>query len=352
MSALQTSAPEEALEPLLDVKDLVVHFAAGRKGPFGPSSWVHAVDGVSFRVRRGTSFGIVGESGSGKSTTAQAIMRLVAVTSGQIVFQGQDLLGLTGRKLQEARKHLQIVFQDPFSALNPRRRAGDQIREPLELLGVGTASERTERVHHLLEEVGLPPQAADLFPHQFSGGQRQRLCIARALAPEPDLIVCDEAVSALDVAIQAQILNLLKRLQRERNLTYIFISHDLGVIQQFCDEIAVMYLGKIVEQAPAANIFAAPRHPYTWSLIAAAAPTGPMRDGLKQSYLVKGDPPSPVDPPPGCRFAQRCPSATVHCREVLPDLDAIGTDHLVACHRVSELVPPDLSVGKLAATFS
>lgn len=350
MSALQAIAPSET--SLLDVKDLVVHFAAGRKGPFEPPSWVHAVDGVSFRVRRGTSFGIVGESGSGKSTTAQAIMRLVAVTSGQIMFQGQDLLGATGRKLQEVRKHLQIVFQDPFSALNPRRRAGDQIREPLDLLGIGTASERTERVRHLLEEVGLPPQAADLFPHQFSGGQRQRLCIARALAPEPDLIVCDEAVSALDVAIQAQILNLLKRLQRERNLTYIFISHDLGVIQQFCDEIAVMYLGKIVEQAPAVNIFAAPRHPYTWSLIAAAAPAGPMRDRLKQSYLVKGDPPSPVDPPPGCRFAQRCPSATAHCREVLPDLDMIGTDHLVACHRVSELEPPDLSTGTLAAAFS
>jgi peptide/nickel transport system ATP-binding protein len=237
------------------------------------------------------------------------------------------------------------VFQDPFSALNPRRRAGDQIREPLDLLGIGSAGERADRVRRLLQEVGLPPQAADLFPHQFSGGQRQRLCIARALAPEPDLIVCDEAVSALDVAIQAQILNLLKRLQRERNLTYIFISHDLGVIQQFCDEIAVMYLGKIVEQAPAANIFVAPRHPYTWSLIAAAAPAGPMRDRLKQSYLVKGDPPSPVDPPPGCRFAARCPSVMTHCRERLPELDAVGLDHLVACHRVAELVPPDLSAG-------
>lgn len=352
MSALQAFAPSEGSEFLLDVKDLVVHFPAGRKGPFEPLSWVHAVDGVSFRVRRGTSFGIVGESGSGKSTTAQAIMRLVAATSGQIAFHGQDLLEFTGRKLQEARKHMQIVFQDPFSALNPRRRAGDQIREPLDLLGGGTAGERSERVRHLLEEVGLPPLAADLFPHQFSGGQRQRLCIARALAPEPDLIVCDEAVSALDVAIQAQILNLLKRLQRERNLTYIFISHDLGVIQQFCDEIAVMYLGKIVEQAPASNIFAAPRHPYTWSLIAAAAPAGPMRDRLKLSYLVKGDPPSPVDPPPGCRFAQRCPSATAHCREVLPDLDAIGTDHLVACHRVDELPPPDLRMDTLAGAIS
>jgi peptide/nickel transport system ATP-binding protein len=345
VTASQVAMPAEVSEAILDVNDLVVHFAAGRKGPFERPSWVHAVDGVSFRIRRGTSFGIVGESGSGKSTTAQAIMRLVPATSGQIVFRGRNILDLTGRKLQETRRHLQIVFQDPFSALNPRRRAGDQIREPLDLLGIGSAGERADRVRRLLQEVGLPPQAADLFPHQFSGGQRQRLCIARALAPEPDLIVCDEAVSALDVAIQAQILNLLKRLQRERNLTYIFISHDLGVIQQFCDEIAVMYLGKIVEQAPAANIFAAPRHPYTWSLIAAAAPAGPMRDRLKQSYLVKGDPPSPVDPPPGCRFAARCPSVMTHCRERLPELDAVGLDHLVACHRVAELVPPDLSAG-------
>ncbi|BAM90405.1 oligopeptide transporter subunit [Bradyrhizobium oligotrophicum S58] len=322
-------------EVLLDVNDLVVHFPAGRRQ--GKPSFVHAVDGISFRVCRGTTFGIVGESGSGKSTTAQAVMRLVPATSGQIVFGNRDIASLTGRPLREVRRHLQIVFQDPFSALNPRRRAGDQIREPLDLLGIGTRSERDERVRRLLGDVGLPPQAADLFPHQFSGGQRQRLCIARAMAPEPDLIVCDEAVSALDVAIQAQILNLLKRLQRERDLTYIFISHDLGVIQKFCDEVAVMYLGKIVEQAPAAEIFAAPRHPYTWSLIAAAAPPGPMRDELKRRHLVKGDPPSPVDPPPGCRFAQRCPAAIDKCAQRLPALDAIGSHHYVACHRVAEL---------------
>ncbi|MGJ4902425.1 ABC transporter ATP-binding protein [Bradyrhizobium sp. HKCCYLS2058] len=335
MSMAEAIRGTGAQEVLLDVNDLVVHFPAGRR--HGKPSFVHAVDGVSFRVRRGTTFGIVGESGSGKSTTAQAVMRLVPATSGQIVFGNRDIAGLTGQPLREVRRHLQIVFQDPFSALNPRRRAGDQIREPLDLLGIGTRSERDERVRRLLAEVGLPPQAADLFPHQFSGGQRQRLCIARAMAPEPDLIVCDEAVSALDVAIQAQILNLLKRLQRERDLTYIFISHDLGVIQKFCDEVAVMYLGKIVEQAPAADIFAAPRHPYTWSLIAAAAPPGPMREDLKRRYLVKGDPPSPVDPPPGCRFAQRCPMAIDECSQRLPVLDAIGSHHYVACHRAAEL---------------
>jgi peptide/nickel transport system ATP-binding protein len=245
--------------------------------------------------------------------------------------------------LRKARSRFQIVFQDPFSALDPRRRAGDLVREPLDLLEIGTRSEREARVAQLLKEVGLPPQAADLFPHQFSGGQRQRLCIARAMAPEPDLIVCDEAVSALDVAIQAQILNLLKRLQRERGLTYIFISHDLGVIQHFCDDIAVMYLGKIVEQAPADVFFSAPRHPYSWSLIAAATPAGPLRDELKQRYLVKGDPPSPVDPPPGCRFAQRCPLVIDRCRAELPILEVTGRDHFVACHRTSEIEIPDFT---------
>ena len=337
------SVPSQQIsEFVLDVNDLVVHFEAASKGPLKVRSFVHAVDGVSFRVRRGTTFGIVGESGSGKSTTAQAIMRLVPATSGQVIFHNRNILDLGGNALREMRKHMQIVFQDPFSALNPRRRVGDQIREPLDLLKVGSASERDARVRRLLGEVGLPPEAAELFPHQFSGGQRQRLCIARALAPDPDLIVCDEAVSALDVAIQAQILNLLKRLQRERGLTYIFISHDLGVIQHFCDEIAVMYLGRIVEQAPAANIFSQPRHPYTWSLIAAAAPPGPLRDALKQHYLVKGDPPSPVDPPPGCRFAQRCPSAIERCRQVSPLPAAISADHHVACHRTAELRSPAL----------
>ncbi|WP_013499945.1 ABC transporter ATP-binding protein [Rhodopseudomonas palustris] len=335
--------PDDASPYLLDVNDLVVHFRTQRKRPWGKPSFVHAVDGVSFRVKRGTTFGIVGESGSGKSTTAQAIMRLVAATSGQVVFRGEDIMPLTGEPLRKARKHLQIVFQDPFSALDPRRRAGDQIREPLDLLEIGSRSERDARVRKLLAEVGLPPEAADLFPHQFSGGQRQRLCIARALAPEPELIVCDEAVSALDVAIQAQILNLLKKLQRERGLTYIFISHDLGVIQQFCDEIAVMYLGKIAEQAPASALFTAPRHPYTWSLVSAAVPPGPLRDELKAKYLVKGEPPSPVDPPPGCRFAQRCPFAVDRCREELPFLDAVGHEHYAACHRKDDIGVPDFT---------
>jgi peptide/nickel transport system ATP-binding protein len=328
---------------LLDVNDLVVHFPAGRTGLFSRPSKVHAVDGVSFRVQRGTTFGIVGESGSGKSTTAQAIMRLVPATSGQIIFGGENIADFRGERLRQARRRFQIVFQDPFSSLDPRRRAGDLVREPLDLLNIGSRTERDTRVRQLLKEVGLPPQAAELFPHQFSGGQRQRLCIARVLAPEPDLIVCDEAVSALDVAIQAQILNLLKKLQRERGLTYIFISHDLGVIQHFCDEIAVMYLGKIVEQAPRSVFFSEPRHPYSWSLVAAAAPPGPLRDQLKQRYLVKGDPPSPVDPPPGCRFAQRCPFVIERCTLQLPVLEVAGMGHYIACHRANEIQAPDLT---------
>jgi peptide/nickel transport system ATP-binding protein len=294
-------------------------------------------------VRRGSSFGIVGESGSGKSTTAQAIMRLVPATSGQVIFGGDNIAEFHGERLRQARRRFQIVFQDPFSSLDPRRRAGDLVREPLDLLGIGSPGSRAGRVRQLLDDVGLPPQAADLFPHQFSGGQRQRLCIARAMAPEPDLIVCDEAVSALDVAIQAQILNLLEKLQRERGLTYIFISHDLGVIQHFCDDVAVMYLGKIVEQAPAPVFFASPRHPYSWSLISAAAPPGPLREKLKQRYLVKGDPPSPVDPPPGCRFAQRCPFVIDRCRRELPLLAVTGPAHFVACHRNGEIEAPDFS---------
>ncbi len=327
---------------LLDVNDLVVHFPAGRSGVFGPRQIVHAVDGISFRVPRQSTFGIVGESGSGKSTTAQAIMRLVPTTRGQVRLGDQDLTALRGDALRRTRRHFQMIFQDPFSALNPRRRAGDLIREPLDLLQVGSPSERQQRVLDLLAAVGLPPEAAALFPHQFSGGQRQRLVIARALSTQPDLIVCDEPVSALDVAIQAQILNLLKKLQRDLGLTYVFISHDLGVVQHLCDQIAVMYLGQIVELAPAAALFGRPLHPYTWSLMAAAAPPGVLRGTLKTRFGLRGEPPSPINPPPGCRFAARCPFADDRCRRDMPILTsqgrtAQGAQHLVACHKAEEV---------------
>ena len=324
---------------LLRVEDLVVHFTLG-KSVFGSAATVHAVDGVSFAIAKGSTFGIVGESGSGKSTTAQAIMRLVPATSGSVRLDGHDLLALRDGRLREARRAMQMIFQDPFSALDPRRRAGDLIAEPMRLLEGASASQARARVPALLAAVGLPPSAGTLYPHQFSGGQRQRLCIARALATSPDLIICDEAVSALDVAIQAQILNLLARLQAERGLAYLFISHDLGVVQHICDTVAVMYLGEIVEQAPNATFFAAPLHPYSWSLVTAALPAGPLRTTLKGRYLVQGEPPSPLDPPPGCRFATRCRFAVERCRVDRPPLAAVAPDHLVACHRVGEIEAP------------
>ncbi|GAC1334150.1 MAG: ATP-binding cassette domain-containing protein [Beijerinckiaceae bacterium] len=326
---------------LLEVNDLVVHFR-GPARSFSKPLIVQAVDGVSFRIERGTTFGIVGESGSGKSTTAQAIMRLVPATSGRVVLDGRNILELGGRELRRARKSLQMIFQDPFSSLDPRRRAAYLVGEPIRLLEDGPHKDFAQRVHDLLAVVGLPSSAGDLFPHQFSGGQRQRLCIARALATTPALIVCDEAVSALDVAIQAQILNLLAQLQTERGLAYLFISHDLGVVQHVCDEVAVMYLGQIIEQAPKRSFFSAPRHPYSWSLMAAALPAGPLRTALKAKYLVRGEPPSPIDPPPGCRFSRRCPFVLARCREETPLLTSVGVGggHVVACHRKDEIEPP------------
>ncbi|HET8997669.1 MAG TPA: ABC transporter ATP-binding protein [Acetobacteraceae bacterium] len=325
------------VQPVLQVNDLVVHFpvVGAARG-----SVVHALDGVSFTVERGRSFGLVGESGSGKSTAALAVMRLVPATAGAVMLDGADFLALRGKALRQARRHIQMIFQDPFSSLDPRRRAGELIAEPIRLLEGVSRRAAAERVPPLLAAVGLPADAASLFPHQFSGGQRQRLCIARALATEPELIVCDEAVSALDVAIQAQILNLLKRLQAERGLAYIFISHDLGVVQYVCDDVAVMYLGQIVEQAPADLFFSHPRHPYSWSLISAAVPAGAARDALRRRHLVRGEPPSPIDLPPGCRFAARCPFATDRCRREEPALHPIASGHFAACHRINEIEPP------------
>jgi peptide/nickel transport system ATP-binding protein len=324
-------------QPVLQVNDLTVHFPATGAGR---GAVVHAVDGVSFVVERSRSFGIVGESGSGKSTAALAVMRLVPATSGTVVLDGADFLALRGQALRQARRHIQMVFQDPYSSLDPRRRASELIAEPIRLLEGLSRRAAAARVGALLAAVGLPPEAGALFPHQFSGGQRQRLCIARALSTEPELIVCDEAVSALDVAIQAQILNLLQRLQAERGLAYIFISHDLGVVQHICDDVAVMYLGQIVEQAPSRVFFSRPRHPYSWSLISAAVPAGPLRDSLRLRHRVPGEPPSPIHLPPGCRFAGRCTFAQERCRVKEPALRALGPAHLVACHRAGEIEPP------------
>jgi len=323
-------------EPLLQVRDLKVHFKLGKRGMFGEPSVVHAVDGVSFDVAPGTTFGVVGESGSGKTTSALAVMRLVEATGGSVMLGDTDVLQLRGEALRMARRRMQIIFQDPYSSLNPRVRAGAIVREPLELLDVGSPAEWDERVAELFRLVGLRPEQRALFPHQFSGGQRQRIGIARALATNPEVIVCDEPVSALDVAIQAQILNLLRRLQTELGLTYLFISHDLGVVQHMCDEIAVMYLGQIVERADRISLFRQPLHPYTWALLSAVPSAAPSAKGRRSRVRLQGDPPSPIDLPPGCRFAGRCPFAEDRCRQSDPPLRAIRPGHLVACHLVSE----------------
>ncbi|WP_121065473.1 ABC transporter ATP-binding protein [Chachezhania antarctica] len=326
-------------DDILRVNGLKVHFDVGRK-PGGARRVVHAVDGVDFHVTKGTCFGIVGESGSGKSTIAQAIMRLAPITDGSVFLGNQQISGLQGDSLRAARQRFQMVFQDPFSSLNPRKKARAAIREPLDLLEIGTPSERDAVAEEMLTAVGLHRDAGRLFPHQFSGGQRQRLCIARALASRPDLIVCDEPVSALDVAIQAQILNLLRQLQADMGLSYVFISHDLAVVQYICDDVGVMYLGEFVEQAPVGKLFQDAKHPYTWSLMAAALSPEAERGALAKRPLLGGEPPSPTDPPSGCRFAARCPFATDKCVAEKPALRDFGSGHRVACHFAGELEPP------------
>lgn len=321
---------------LLEVRDLKVHFPVGGGLIGRAKAWVRAVDGISFEVRRGRTFGIVGESGSGKSTTALAVMRLVPHTAGSIVLDGQDIGSADGEALRRARRRFQMVFQDPYASLNPRKRAGDTVREALDLMQARDPASRPARVAELFAQTGLRPEQQMLFPHQFSGGQRQRIVLARALAANPDLVVCDEPVSALDVAIQAQILNLMQRLQRDLGLTYLFISHDLGVIRHMCDDVAVMYLGLIVEQASREALFARPLHPYTLALWSAAPSFDPKARARGGRIRLQGDPPSPIDVPPGCRFAGRCPFAEDRCRTEVPALREVLPGHRVACHRVTD----------------
>ncbi|MEP6589491.1 MAG: oligopeptide/dipeptide ABC transporter ATP-binding protein [Polaromonas sp.] len=323
--------------PLLSVNDLKVHFPRAKKGWFQPAEVVKAVDGVSFDIARGTTLALVGESGSGKTTTALAVMRLVPITSGVVRLGTTELSALEGEELRKSRRRMQIIFQDPFSSLNPRQRAGDAVRAPLDLMDIGTPAERTARVSVLFEQVGLRPEQQHLFPHQFSGGQRQRINIARALATNPELVVCDEPVSALDVAVRAQVLNLLAKLQRELGLTYLFISHDMAVVEHICDEIAVMYLGQIVERAPRRAFFANPLHPYSVALMSAVPTVGGGRARAARRIKLSGDPPSPINPPPGCRFAGRCPVAEPACSQALPPLREVVPGHWVRCRRV-ELV--------------
>ena len=328
-------------EPLLRVRDLKVHFPLPRRHAFARPSHVHAVDGVSFDVVRGRTCALVGESGSGKTTTALAVTRLAPITAGEVHLAGEPLHALEGDALRRRRRDVQIVFQDPYASLDPRVRAGDIVASPLRQLDVvGTKAEIDARVAELFELVGLRPEQRALFPHQFSGGQRQRIGIARALATEPSLIVCDEPVSALDVAIQAQVLNLLARLQERFGIAYLFISHDLGVVQHVADTVAVMYLGQIVERADREALFTRPLHPYTRALLSAVPSADPAIRARAERIRLAGDPPSPIDPPPGCRFASRCPFVEARCRETDPALRAVGGgtggEHLVACHLVGE----------------
>ena len=319
---------------MLELRDVEVRFNLKRNGLFGAVPQLRAVDGVSLSVQQGQTMAIVGESGSGKTTLALAIARLVPVASGEIQMGDIDLLSLTGESLRIHRQNMQFIFQDPYSSLNPRLRAQDIVREPLDRLAIGSVDSRNQRVQEMFEQVGLRQDQLRLFPHQFSGGQRQRIGIARAIASRPNLVICDEPVSALDVGVQAQILNLLRRLQKDLNLTYLFISHDLGVVQHMCDSIAVMYMGKIVEESDRESLFNNPLHPYTRALLSAVPSADPSRRNREQRITISGDPPNPIDLPPGCRFASRCPMVEERCKSVEPILTSREQSHQVACHLV------------------
>ena len=323
--------------PLVEVHEIEKHFPVGSWRPFKPREAVRALNRVSFCIEKGETFGLVGESGCGKSTVARVMLGLIPPTAGQVRFEGRDILSLDSRALKRLRRRMQIIFQDPFSSLDPRKTIQNIVAEPLHVHRVGSRQERQQRVRELMDLVGIIPEALDRYPHEFSGGQRQRIAIARALALNPDLIVCDEPVSALDVSIQAQVLNLLKELQRDLGLTYLFISHDLSVVKHLSTRVGVMYLGSIIEVAPVDTLFDKPMHPYTLSLMSALPVPDPRKSGKR--IILEGDVPSPISPPPGCPFHTRCFMAEDICREKAPVLEATDQDHLVACHRATESNP-------------
>jgi len=295
---------------------------------------VQAVDKVSFDILRGETLGLVGESGCGKSTTGRTILQLYRPTSGKVFYDGEDLTTLKGESLRHMRRNMQMIFQDPYASLNPRLTIGNIIAEPLEVHSIGTKAEQRERVQDLLQLVGLSPYFINRYPHEFSGGQRQRIGVARALALNPDFIVCDEPISALDVSIQAQVVNLLEELQAEFGLTYLFIAHDLSMVRHISDRTAVMYLGKIVELATRDELYSHPLHPYTQALLSAVPIPDPIKESKRQRVILEGDVPSPVNPPKGCRFHPRCPLAVDTCKEVEPEWREITSGHWVACHLV------------------
>jgi oligopeptide/dipeptide ABC transporter ATP-binding protein len=324
---MSAPARQATTEKLLEAKDLVKHFPVE-----GTDKVLRAVDGVSFFIRTGETLGLVGESGCGKSTVGRCILRLYDVTAGSVFFENVDITALSAGELRDRRRDMQIIFQDPYSSLDPRLNILSIVAEPLVIHRVGGRQERRERVAELLSKVGLDPTYMDRYPHEFSGGQRQRIGIARALALNPKLIVCDEPVSALDVSVQAQVVNLLQDLQQELGLTYLFISHGLAVVEHISDRVAVMYLGKIVEIADASDLYADPLHPYTRALLSAIPIPDPKHK--RDRIVLKGDVPTPIDPPSGCRFRTRCPWAIEECAQVVPELREIKPGHTAACIRV------------------
>jgi oligopeptide transport system ATP-binding protein len=328
-----TAGPDAAVgDVLLEVRDLVKHFSVGGGMFGGRAGNVRAVDGVSFALRRGETLGLVGESGCGKTTTGRCILQLERPTSGQVIFEGRELGGLSDAELRPMRRRMQVIFQDPYASLNPRMTVGQILAEPLAVHGVVRDRDgRRKRVRDLLTRVGLLPQHADRYPHQMSGGQRQRVGIARALAVEPSLIVCDEPVSALDVSIQAQIINLLEDLQAEFRLTYLFIAHDLAVVRHISDRVAVMYLGKIVEIADRRELYENPLHPYTKALLAAVPIPDPALEAQRARTVLAGEVPSPLNPPSGCVFHPRCPIAVDRCQGEVPPLREVTPGHWAAC---------------------
>ncbi len=320
-------------QPLLDVRDLKMHFPLTQGIIFQRKvGAVQAVDGVSFSVKRGETLGLVGESGCGKSTTGRAILQLYKPTAGNVVFDGKDLTTLDGTQMRRMRRHLQMIFQDPYASLNPRMTVGNIVSEPMQIHKLVSKGERTQRVQELLQTVGLNPYFANRYPHEFSGGQRQRIGIARALAANPDFIVCDEPVSALDVSIQAQIVNLLEDLQDQFGLTYLFIAHDLSVVRHISDRVAVMYLGKIVEMADRNDLYDNPLHPYTRALLSAVPIPDPVIERKRERIILTGDVPSPINPPSGCHFHTRCPYVMDVCKQIDPIFADQGGGHFVACH--------------------
>ncbi|MFB5086384.1 dipeptide ABC transporter ATP-binding protein [Psychrobacillus sp. PGGUH221] len=321
--------------PLLKISDLKQHFVLKREVMFQPKQVVKAVDGINFSLFPGETLSIVGESGCGKSTTGRSILRLDEPTEGDVVFKGKSLLRMSKKELRDIRGNIQVIFQDPYASLNPRRTIRQMLEEAMAIQKVLPPNKREVRMLELMKHVGLRPEYLERYPHEFSGGQRQRIGIARALAVNPEIIICDEAVSALDVSIQAQILNLLKKLQKEFDLTFLFISHDLSVVRHISDRVMVMYLGKVVEIADKSSLFNKPMHPYTKALLSAI----PVIDETKrrERIILKGDVPSPINPPTGCRFHTRCPFATERCFQEEPILREIETNHSVACHFAEEL---------------